>query len=112
MSDFTHNTERKAKELFGPDAELSVTEFPSGSVNLLIRWSGHFAVLEELNGEWGVSVDIPSGEEFTGHRAVFDSLDQALRLAKDSTALPEVAEDANSGEGWLTNQLNSEPTDS
>ncbi|QLY30311.1 hypothetical protein H0264_35140 [Nocardia huaxiensis] len=111
MSDSVHDAVRTAHELFGPVAEVSATEFPSGALDLVIRRSGRIVVIQGLNGVWGVSVDISRGEEFTGHQQAFSSLDEALHAAKNSIDNPKASGAADSGSGWLTSRLN-ESTDS
>ncbi|MFI6166342.1 hypothetical protein ACIBCN_06095 [Nocardia sp. NPDC051052] len=90
---------------FGSDIVLTFTEFPSGALDLELRWQGHFAVIQGKGDEWGLSVDVADGDEFTGYDHIFSSFDDALRSAKPLMPAPGAPRDAGNAEGWLRNRL-------
>lgn len=71
---------RAVRSLLGDAAEVSVEEFPSGAVSILIRHDGGVAVIDGLPSgtEWGFSVDSAEWAGFTGHDQIAASLDEAL----------------------------------
>ncbi|WP_405495548.1 hypothetical protein [Nocardia sp. NBC_00511] len=82
MSERERDVTHKVRALFGPRTALSsFTEFPSGAISLLLRWPGHFAVIQGKDNDWGLSIDIPEGETYTGPDRTFTCLDDALRAA-------------------------------
>ncbi|MBL1080311.1 hypothetical protein JK358_38540 [Nocardia sp. 2] len=105
MSGSAHESERIAREVFGPDVVISSTEFPSGALDIVLRWRGHFAVIQGKDTEWGLSVDIPDGEGFTGHDQMHGSLDEALRAAKTALATPKPVQGEGGERGWLESRL-------
>ncbi|MEO5877654.1 MAG: hypothetical protein ABIS86_04850 [Streptosporangiaceae bacterium] len=71
---------RAVRSLLGNAAEVSVEEFPSGAVSILLRQGGRMAVIDGLpsGAEWGFSVDSAEGAGFAGHDQIAASLDEAL----------------------------------
>ncbi|MFD6162510.1 HEAT repeat domain-containing protein [Nocardia sp. NPDC060256] len=93
------------RQEFGSDIVFTFTEFPSGAMELELRWQGHFAVIQGRDNEWGLSVDIADGDSFTGHDHIFNSFDDALQSTKPLMLNPRAPQNAHSTEGWLRNRL-------
>ncbi|MFI9504032.1 hypothetical protein [Nocardia sp. NPDC052566] len=111
MSGFRGELDRMIEDVFGLDVKSAVIEFPSGAMDLELRWLERWVVIQGRGEEWGVSVDIPEGEEFAGHDHVFQSLEDALRFAKLMMMTPKTSDDtAGDAEGYLRNRL-TETTD-
>ncbi|MFC9435669.1 hypothetical protein [Nocardia sp. NPDC057030] len=98
-----HELDNMVLREFGPDIVFAFTEFPSGALDLELRWQGHFAVIQGKDNEWGLSVDIADGDGFTGHDHIFSSFDDALRSARPLMLAPRTPRDHTAG--WLQNRL-------
>lgn len=73
------------------DAEWTMRNFPSGAVSIDIRFEGRMAAVDEVPslGEWGVSIDVPESDSFTGHDHVFPTAEEALRFAWSKLSHPQ-----------------------
>lgn len=107
MSEREREVTHKVRALFGPrTSPSSFTEFPSGAISLLLRWPGHFAVIQGKDEDWGLSIDIPEGQAYTGPDQTFTSLDDALHAAHASKLASSSAVDSGNGQwGAITGRV-------
>ncbi len=75
-----------ARVILGEDVEATVESFPSGAVAIGIRAGERHAAIagKPAAQEWGVSVDPPPEQAFTGFELVVASAEAAFAAVRDA----------------------------
>jgi hypothetical protein len=79
------NLDSLIQSFLGGEMSARVTYFPSGSVDIDVRFRGHFAIILSLpaTGEWGVSIDVTDDKGFLGADHIFGSAEDAIRATRN-----------------------------
>ncbi|MCK9923593.1 hypothetical protein MXD61_17245 [Frankia sp. AgPm24] len=80
-----------ARAFLGADIVTTIESFPSGAVTIDIRAGDRHASIagRPAAAEWGVSIDPPPEQAFTGYEQVAPSVEAAFTLVRDAFGISQ-----------------------